>query len=113
METAAVSPLVQRPTQLGAAFDECHAYGHSWFDVDADRPPSFGFYIWVQCERCTTIRKDTVNHVGELLARSYDYPDGYKESGLDGEIRLGRSDFRLRLVARRSPTGRLRKQWRR
>lgn len=108
-----VSQLVQPRTQLGAAFDECHAYGHSWYDVDADKPPAFGYYIWVRCERCTTIRMDTVNHVGELLARSYVYPDGYKESGREGEIRLARTDFRLRLVARRTATGRLRKGWRR
>ena len=52
---------------------------HAWFEIDADAKPLFGFYMWFKCERCGTIRMDTVDTHGNLGARSYRHPEGWKE----------------------------------
>lgn len=98
------------PTQF--AHDLCHTYGHAWFEIDADKPPEFGFYSWLKCERCDTIRKDVVNHTGEIMSRSYAYPDGYLWSGDNGAERPSRNDYRLQLISLRLKNGRVR-QWHR
>lgn len=76
-------------------YDRCRAVGHSWYEVDADRPPAFGYYFWVQCD-CGTIRKDILNRHGQLLNRSYEYEDDYKDTE-----KFTRSDYRLRLISHR------------
>lgn len=91
-----------------AAHDRCRTFGHAWFETDADSTPSFGYYLWLQCERCDTIRMDTINIHGELGARSYRYPDGYKESE-----KITRADYRLRVLNHRTPRGRVPKTARR
>jgi hypothetical protein len=85
-------------TRKAASYDLCRTYGHAWFEQDADRPAPFGFYMWVQCERCDTIRKDIVTRWGGVLSRSYEYPDDYRDS--EGHTR---EDYRARLLAPRVP----------
>lgn len=85
-------------TRKQAGYDLCRTYGHAWFERDADRSAPFGFYMWVECERCQTIRKDIVTRWGGVLSRSYDYPDDYKDS--EGHTR---EDYRARLLAPRIP----------
>lgn len=58
---------------------QCKAVGHDWEDIEATRAPEFGFYLQLRCTGCGTKRYDIVNRWGELLSRSYQYPEGYKE----------------------------------
>jgi len=51
-----------------------------WDAIGAQRKPRFGILIMVRCERCTTIRNDLVDRGGFLLARYYDYADGYRDA---------------------------------
>jgi hypothetical protein len=93
-------------THTQAAHDRCRTFGHAWFEVDADKRSSFGYYLWLRCERCDAVRMDTIDVHGELGARSYRYPEGYKESE-----KIAKSDYRLRtLVAHRTRTGKVPKQ---
>ena len=81
-----------------SGFDRCRALGHAWYETEADRTPPFGFYFWTACESCGTIRKDIRNRWGDLLARSYEYPDDYKDT--EGHTR---QDWYARLMAPRLP----------
>ncbi len=60
--------------------ERCKTFGHSWFEVDADRRPIFGYYLVLECERCATKRYDTINHWGVVAGRRYVYEDGYRDT---------------------------------
>lgn len=75
------------------AFDQCRTFGHAWYEQDATRAPLFGYYMWLQCERCDTIRKDIVDLRGDLSSRHYQYPNGYKASE-----KLAKSEYRMRTL---------------
>ena len=83
--------------QQQKAFDECHTFGHAWFEIDADIKPLFGYYMWVKCERCNTIRMDTIDAHGEWGTRSYRYPEGYRDGA-----KITRADYRIRVLSYRS-----------
>lgn len=71
-------------------------YNHSWDDC----PPPInhmdlhnkrdlkGWRMWLTCSRCTAVRLDVVNvRTGELEARRYWHPDGYRiETDTDGRL---------------------------
>jgi len=75
----------------------CRALGHAWYDVEAERAPSFGYAMEFRCERCGTVRRDLVNRYGELLpgGRNYRHPDGYRDAE-----RIERAEYRRRLLTR-------------
>lgn len=79
-----------------AGYDRCRGVNHAWYDIDADRNPSFGYPMWLKCDSCGTIRKDIVDRHGNVLDRQYDYPPDYKDS--EGH---SKADFRARLIAPR------------
>lgn len=83
-------------TRRQAGYDRCRALGHAWYEVDADRPPPFGFYFWTKCESCDTMRKDIRTRWGDLLSRSYEYEEDYKDTE-----QHTRGDWYARLMAPR------------
>lgn len=80
------SMLVHYPYKL------CRSMGHAWKPTDVDRSPAFGIYVWFECDRCTMLRKDTLNILGMVAARSYKQPEGYRDPDHD------RTDFRRAMV---------------
>ena len=77
----------------------CNTFGHAWFDYDSsDWTPTFGDSLVLRCERCGTERRDSIGGSGQILARHYLYPDGYKYGR--GE-RPTRSEFRRMLLEQR------------
>lgn len=77
----------------------CQTLGHAWFDYDdSDWRPPWGTGLALRCDRCGTRRRDIINANGDLGARQYVYPEGYKYGR--GE-RPSRSDFRLLLIQQR------------
>lgn len=82
--------------------DQCHTFGHAWFEVDGDYKPLFGALFALECERCGTRRNDLIDAHGQLGSRNYRYPEGYREG------KVSRPEYRLRLVAAR-PKRRTRK----
>jgi len=80
-------------------FTRCYTLGHAWEDYDdSDWKPPWGTGLALRCLRCTTTRRDIINANGDLGARSYVYPDGYRYGR--GE-RPTRADFRLLLISKR------------
>lgn len=75
-----------------ASYVACRTYGHAWDEIDADKQSRIGWYLWLRCQRCGTIRMDTVDRHGHLSERSYRYPDGYKSA-----VKLSRDEYRLAL----------------
>lgn len=59
----------------------CRLVGHQWERVLPDRAPPFGRIVSWQCKRCLTLRDDIIAPAtGDLLARTYRYPEGYKQT---------------------------------
>ena len=85
-------------------YQVCKTIGHAWFEIDATHPPEFGYYMWLQCERCGTIRMDTIDIHFELGARSYRHPPGYRDAE-----RLTKVELRRYLIGTRTGQGRLTK----
>jgi hypothetical protein len=82
----------------------CNTIGHAWFDYDnSDWIPTFGDPLVLRCERCGTERRDTIGGSGQIIARHYFYPDGYKYGR--GE-RPTRSEFRRMLLEQKLREGR-------
>lgn len=83
--------------------------GHPWepYQDGTLSTPSFGFRFSLRCTRCGTQRHDLRGFRGELLSRSYVYPDDYKMGGtvsteeLWTEVLVRLSDGRLVLKAKR------------
>lgn len=91
---ARISPVME------LAFIECRSMGHAWYPTDADKTTKIGWYDWYRCERCTGIRKDTCDVHGDISARSYKMPEGYRHAGkvTKAEWRKMAHDRRLALV---------------
>lgn len=62
-------------------YQECRATGHQWEyfvpGVGQRKPAPWGRGFSLQCVRCQAERHDTFDSLGQLSARSYDYPSGY------------------------------------
>lgn len=60
-------------------FIRCNTIGHAWFDYDnSDWRPLFGDPLVLRCERCGTERRDVIGASGQIIARNYAHPEGYK-----------------------------------
>lgn len=91
-----------RRRDMTADFLACRTLGHAWDQIAAEHAPAHGGDPWwLRCVRCGTERHDAVSWMtGELVGRSYVYPDGY--AGLYGEsfeATPTRTDFRRILFA--------------
>ena len=61
-------------------FVQCHALQHRWEPIPVTTPPSFGAAIDLRCETCHTVRRDIFSRItGQMLGRSYDYPEDYHD----------------------------------
>lgn len=61
-------------------FVHCRLLGHSWRFVVSDWTSTLrGRAMTVRCDRCDMERRDTFSEItGQLMARHYIRPDGYK-----------------------------------
>lgn len=71
----------------------CRTVLHAWEESVADdlEKPGDGWRFSLKCMRCETRRHDVISYTtGELVRRTYDYPDGYKldETVTRSELRL-------------------------
>lgn len=94
----ALVAMEAKTTPGAAKFVDCRTFGHSWMEIEADRnPKGYGWYMKLQCERCHTVRSDIVNHHGDVMTRSYEYPESYKDAD-----HWTRSDWRMQFLRRLS-----------
>ena|SRR5215467_4313861 len=74
----------RRPRFLMALeYEKCRTWGHAWEDfipAGTKRPPGWGSRFSLRCVRCATERHDTIDSLGALSSRHYDYPDDYSMS---------------------------------
>lgn len=79
-------------------FLTCRTFGHSWkvtFEKPTEHAPSTRVMV-LTCRSCGTKRVDTVSiSSGEIYARTYTYPEGYRHSG-----QTYRSEYRLEILVR-------------
>lgn len=78
---------------------ECRDLKHAWsvvtarsrsfVDEDSGRVhvPEFGVYRVLRCARCRALRFETIAVTGEVVARRYETPDGYRIIGFGDETR--------------------------
>ena len=79
----------EQQRELEEQFYLCHGpIKHQWEHVVASkdqRAPSFGTKVLFQCSNCTTFRHMVFSRLtGQLLARWYEYPPGYKDTPRHG-----------------------------
>lgn len=68
----------RRARKLPDEYLQCRLLGHQWNIIPNRRKPQFGDMLSLGCARCDSVREDIVSRrYGELLARNYDYPEGY------------------------------------
>ena len=80
-------------------YTRCYTIGHAWFDYDSsDWNPQWGLPLVLRCERCGSERRDKIGNRGEIIGRSYFYPEGYKYSK---GTRPTKNEFRQMLLAQR------------
>lgn len=73
-------------------YSECRTFGHAWYSYESERD-KIGYQVKLRCERCTTVRYDTINLRGGLQTRQYVYPDGYKQSE-----KMSRDEWRVQFL---------------
>lgn len=80
----------------------CRTVGHSWDDdPTGEWNTIFGWTMQLRCTRCTTQKLEAINNLGEVMARHYRYPNGYRVVRDRPGDRLHRHDFRAELMRRR------------
>lgn len=82
--------------ELRQDFADCRGdLRHSWrrlpVDKNMDSPGKGAFWSLSQCDRCTTKRIALISeHTGDVLKRTYEYPEGYQ---LDEKVTI--ADLRV------------------
>lgn len=84
---------------LPAKYLACRRLGHPWRHHTVQRDRS-GFTEVLRCVSCGTKRLDTLNLHGHVIARSYDYAEGYQAKNVTGGIMQARDVFRLEALTR-------------
>lgn len=78
------------------AYSDCRLLGHLWHVVPSDWKATIGHPMTVRCERCNIERRDQIgSNTGEVVARKYQYPEGYLFHRENGTELPRRDDFRL------------------
>jgi hypothetical protein len=79
----------------------CRTISHSWDEApNAEFKTIFNWVMPLRCTRCTTLRIDYLNNLGEVMGRRYIYPEGYGYCK-DTKINLRAEMLRRRILARR------------
>ena len=93
-------PRRTKTQQRNSQFLMCRTFGHAWFVIPGTRGALGGDPMWIRCERCDAERHDSISFVtGEVMSRSYVYPDGYRDAFLtEGDAPPDRQDFRRMLA---------------
>ena len=76
----------------------CRTLGHAWepFTPRGKRPAYFGYRLSLRCVRCGTERHDTIDMLGNVGSRSYEYEEDYKDAE-----KVAKEDYRLALLKTR------------
>lgn len=78
-----------------SSFTRCRTLGHAWDTATPQRTPAFGVLMALRCVSCGMGREDILQPgTGELLSRSYQRPDGYRDVG-----KFTRSEWRVSFLA--------------
>ncbi len=68
--------------QMKIEYQTCRLIGHEWDyftpGVGQRKPAPWGRGFSLRCARCAAERHDCFDSLGNLSARSYDYPSGYE-----------------------------------
>lgn len=66
---------------LNIDYQKCRRWGHMWDDIPpvnrGGRKVLSGPRVTLRCERCSMIRDDIYDSLGQIAARNYDQPEGY------------------------------------
>jgi hypothetical protein len=89
-----------RRLDLSVEYVQCRTWGHAWEDFipDGKREPGWGHRFSLRCVRCATERHDTIDSLGRLSVRTYEYPEDYSLSEWDVADRPDRAALRLDLL---------------
>lgn len=91
-----------RVRQIADDYLNCRLVGHSWVVDGGRRPHDFGTLMILRCSTCGMARHDVFDYRGQITARRYEAPAGYRFEGLEPWERPTRSDWRVEW-SRRAP----------
>jgi hypothetical protein len=92
---------VGRLAKLNDEFVKCRSWGHEWDDfMPLRRRAAWGTLLSLRCTRCGAERHDTIDAQGEISAREYKYPDGYKTAGSMRGDRVTAAELRREVLHR-------------
>ena len=83
-------------------FDDCKGpLRHDWDLVEVGKRNRnvMGTPVAFRCMRCGTEKLETYDVHGELMNRTYKYPEGYQDEG-----RAKITDYRLRMLSKYRPS---------
>jgi hypothetical protein len=88
------------PPQYGQAFLQCRTFGHVWRIAEQGPDVRTGaFTFTLACDVCGTQRIDRLNRrSGGVMARRYEYPDGYQDNRHEGQVQ--RTLYRIEFIRR-------------
>jgi hypothetical protein len=96
----------RRLGEVEEAFILCRALGHQWDQFQPlRRRAAWGTLLSLRCDRCGCERHDTIDSLGEISAREYKHPDGYKVAGEVRGDRVTRAELRLEMLKRSRAKG--------
>lgn len=82
---------------------ECRSLGHEWTKKSLTHAGDglINNILKLSCLRCGTTRHDGVSVSGAVMARDYNYPEGYSLRMFDSP---GRNEFRKEMIRRWTST---------
>jgi hypothetical protein len=82
-------------------FVKCRSWGHEWDSfMPLRRRAAWGTLLSLRCARCGMERHDTIDHQGDLSARQYKAPMGYRLVGTTQGNRATGAELRLEVLRR-------------
>lgn len=85
---------------LGARALHCRELGHVWRPWTVTwEGSSRSYFRELRCSSCHTVRSQTLDSTGHVIANSYRYPDGYLATHVETGT-LSRDVFRLESLGR-------------
>lgn len=93
--------MSKRLSSLIDEYVKCRSWGHEWDSfMPLRRRAAWGTLLSLRCSRCGMERHDTIDSQGEVSARQYKAPEGYRLVGSYQGNRASGAELRLEVLAR-------------
>lgn len=92
--------MTTRLHRVHSDYLKCRSWGHMWDDYRPLGRDHGDFVLTLRCDRCATERVDTLDSAGDVIRRSYEYPEDYKITGYISGDRATAPELRKEIMLR-------------